>query len=77
MLYSCGGRLVYMLEAIVNGVVAGIIGVIGVLIGAHFTTKLNTQAQIQLIKKQITIGKIQSMQSGMFEIARHILSTSH
>ncbi|WP_144407012.1 hypothetical protein [Paenibacillus sp. IHBB 10380] len=59
-----------MIEAIINGVTAGAIGVFGVLIGGILTYRLGLKAEKSLIRTKIRIEKIQQTQHSLLEAAR-------
>ncbi|KJB84845.1 hypothetical protein AZ66_28430 [Paenibacillus sp. E194] len=61
-----------MLEALINGFTAGIIGVVGVLIGGILTYKLGLKAEKSLIRMRIKVEKIQNTQVDLLNMARQM-----
>ncbi|MFX3646281.1 MAG: hypothetical protein ACE3K2_02260 [Paenibacillus sp.] len=58
--------------AIVGALVSGVVGVAGVLIGGILTYKLSHRSEMVLVKKKITVDKIQETQRGLYVIARQL-----
>jgi len=61
-----------MVEALVNGFTAGIIGVLGVFIGGILTYRLGLKAEKSLIRMKIKVEKIQNTQKDLLDMARQM-----